>query len=303
MSKNRMNIQNLLSPEPAPDGSQDKQGQATQSHSHHSNTAPQYQRTASTSHVYTGQQPYSQQQPSYNQPSYSQQSHQGYGSSSISASSPLAPLPAVPSTSARDSNKRAITSKSRRKEAPLIQRAVTSPRHYDRTLTPTLPHSAVVQAQHLPSPSLTSASTISTTASALTPGLTPGSAGSRYSSIMSTPTGDFRSPLGHPSAGQTPPPITRQTTTEKMDFLAGMNALASADNKNRKLTLGLDIASMQQVQQTQARSVRASMSVHDLPRSPQPYDSYDSMQIDQLLTYTGRHCLAAPLSYPRLLTT
>jgi len=225
MSKNRMNIQNLLSPEPAPDGTQDKQRQAAQAQSHHSNRAPQYQRTASTNHVYTGQQPFNQQ-PFHNQPSYSQQSHQGYGSSSISASSPLAPLPAVPST-LPVSSKRAITSKPRRKEAPLIQRAVTSPRHYDRTLTPTLPHSAVVQAQHLPSPSLTSASTISTIASAITPGLTPGwtpgSAGSRYPSVMSTPTGDFRSPPSHPSAVETPPPISRQTTTEKMDFLAGIN--------------------------------------------------------------------------------
>lgn len=107
------------------------------------------------------------------------------------------------------------TAKHRKRHAPMIQRAITSPQEmFNRNQTPTLPHSAVIQAQlQNTSPTVSSGSTI---------GSTIGSSHSMHST-QSTPSGDYRSPLGHGPVTMTPPAVPqRRTSTEKMDFLAGL---------------------------------------------------------------------------------
>jgi RNA recognition motif-containing protein len=90
-----------------------------------------------------------------------------------------------------------------------------------------------MQAQQQGSTSLTSSSVLS--------GVPANAPGSRS---FGTPAGDFRSPGGYNAFHGTPPPLPRQPSTEKMDFLA-------------------DVASMQQaqpqIQQSQSRTARPSM--------------------------------------------
>ncbi len=147
--------------------------------------------------------------------------------------------------------------KQRRNHAPLIQRAVTSPQQpYNRNQTPTLPHSAVVQAQQQnTSPTVSSGSTLGSSHT--------------ISSAHSTPSGDHRSHLGQQRPMMTPPAPPRRTSTEKMDFLAGTltkprtSVILSTDSVP-------DLASMQNPQQgtnLSSRNLRASLS-HDHPRSP-----------------------------------
>jgi len=92
---------------------------------------------------------------------------------------------------------------------------------------------------------------------------------------LNTPPADYRlSPLGYGAIQQqlSPPALLRQTSTEKMDFLAGRNDSKqdSSHHMLKILTEVTDVASMQQAQQSQARNIHSSMSVQDLPRSPQP---------------------------------
>lgn len=256
MSSNRMDISNLLSPNPTPEETPTPRQE------------PQYPVSSQSPPVYNRSNSASASYAQYHQSQLQQQHQQHYPYSSPAyappAPSALQPPLSTPPAGSVPATAKKVGTKSKRKEAPLLQRAVTSPKHYDRSSTPSLPHSAVVEAQQIPAPSLTSSSTISSLSA-----ITPGTAGGHsIHSAASTPGLDYRTPLGYGPVQSTPPGLPRQASTEKMNFLAGQHSYKSLAPGSAADQESTDVASMQQAQQTQVRSIRTS--VHDLPRSPQP---------------------------------